>query len=95
MKMYTLRRERSWGLLLPHPWPGLDCVASTSEDVEIFERYCDAVFDMMADMHGPEVVNSRPGVGAPHLVVTFEVAEVFVQTPGPGAGERTKQEGPT
>src|SRR5690242_2449424 len=50
------------------------------------ERFEKSLRAMSPDHRVPELLGAS--IGLPRLVVEFEVHEVFLQTPGPGAGSR-------
>jgi hypothetical protein len=59
-------------------------------EIEMVDRVRDRLVKaLLAQYHDERVVPFvRASIPAPTLVVAVEVNEVFVQTPGPGAGER-------
>jgi hypothetical protein len=60
-----------------------------SEDVEIADRTRERFLTSVIPFFGEaEVIPVRAFVQRPSLAVDFEVQEIYVQTPGPGAGAR-------
>jgi hypothetical protein len=59
------------------------------EDVEIADRTRDRFFSSVIQLFGEAaIVPVRAFVQPPSIAVEFEVREIYVQTPGPGAGAR-------
>ena len=61
--------------------------ATTAADAELQQRYLAAFVDQLYMVGVPRALGRRMRT-APSVAVTFEVEEVFAQTPGPGAGRR-------
>jgi len=61
---------------------------SNEGDVADFERCRGRFAERVASLFGFPVDASRAFVPEPSIAVTFQVREIFVQTPGPAAGRR-------
>lgn len=70
--------------------PLMSCGALTEPDVAAYRERTDATVQGLMKLGLPEPVVRR-AYDAPSLVVRFEVRDVFVQTPGPGAGEKLSE----
>jgi hypothetical protein len=63
--------------------------AADLDDVEVVDRVRQRLVRNMKPMvYGPPEDALRASVSSPALAVEFEVREVYLQTPGPGAGTR-------
>jgi hypothetical protein len=67
--------------------PCVDVHLATEEERTIPERYITSQTELLYMIGLPRGITSRM-VAWPAHAVTFEIEDIFVQTPGPGAGKR-------
>jgi predicted pyridoxine 5'-phosphate oxidase superfamily flavin-nucleotide-binding protein len=58
----------------------------TDADLARFQAYRDELFETLAQFVGPEIRDRKEIAGPPHVVLKFQIEEVYNQTPGPNAG---------
>lgn len=62
-------------------------------DVADFDAHANLIAELFAPQYSAPVEALRAHLGNPALSLTFEVRDVYLQTPGPGAGKRVAAEG--